>query len=128
MKIEEILDEDLVIADLAARTKAEVLVELARVVARHHPQLDEARPVGLLETLGENLALQLVAGEEGLARSITAPRVQQPGLALAGYLPQLHPDRMQVLGNSEIGYLATLEPAIARERVRSVVGSGVGCF
>ena len=82
----------------------------------------------LLETLGESLALQLVAGEEGLARTITAPRVQQPGLALAGYLPQLHPDRMQVLGNSEIGYLATLEAAIARERVRAVVGSGVGCF
>lgn len=82
----------------------------------------------LIETLGESLALQLVAGEEGLARTITAPRVQQPGLALAGYLPQLHPDRMQVLGNSEVGYLATLDPATASERVRAVVGSGVGCF
>jgi HPr kinase/phosphorylase len=54
--------------------------------------------------------------------------VQQPGLALAGYLPQLHPDRMQVLGNSEVGYLETLDPAIARDRIEAVVQSGVACF
>jgi len=82
----------------------------------------------LLETLGERLALRLVAGDAGLERTIEVPRVQQPGLALAGYLPQLHPDRMQVLGNSEVGFLETLEPAVARVRVESVVGSGVACF
>jgi HPr kinase/phosphorylase len=82
----------------------------------------------LLETLGERLALRVVAGGEGLDRTIDVPRVQQPGLALAGYLPQLHPDRMQVLGNSEIGYVATLAPPVARARIESIVGSGVACF
>ena len=62
----------------------------------------------LLETLDGRLALELVAGVTGLDRSIDVPRVQQPGLALAGYLPQLHPDRMQVLGNSEVGFLDLL--------------------
>jgi HPr kinase/phosphorylase len=86
-------------------------------------------PVGeLLEALGERLALQLVAGDAGLAREIAAPRVQQPGLALAGYLPQLHPDRLQVLGNSEVGFLETLEPALARTRIQSIVESRVACF
>jgi hypothetical protein len=37
MKIEDILSEDLVVADLAARSKNEVLVELAHTVASRHP-------------------------------------------------------------------------------------------
>jgi HPr kinase/phosphorylase len=82
----------------------------------------------LLETLGERLALRIVAGEAGLDRTIDVPRVQQPGLALAGYLPQLHPDRMQVLGNSEVGFVETLDPPVARARIESIVGSGVACF
>lgn len=82
----------------------------------------------LLDALGERLALQLATTSAGLARTIAVPRVQQPGLALAGYLPQLHPDRMQVLGNSEIGFLETLDPAVARERVEAITGSGVACF
>jgi HPr kinase/phosphorylase len=82
----------------------------------------------LLDDLGEPLALRLVAGDAGLARTIEVPRVQQPGLALAGYLPQLHPDRMQVLGNSEVGFLETLDPLVARERIQQIAGSGVACF
>jgi HPr kinase/phosphorylase len=81
-----------------------------------------------LETLGERLALRIVAGDAGLDRTIDVPRIQQPGLALAGYLPQLHPDRMQVLGNSEVGFLETLPPPVARARIESIVGSGVACF
>src|SRR5206468_573207 len=61
-------------------------------------------------------------------RVIALPRLQQPGLALAGYLPQLHPDRVQVLGNSEVSYLATLEPRRARETVAVVATAGVACF
>jgi HPr kinase/phosphorylase len=74
------------------------------------------------------LRLRLVAGARGLERTIALPRLQQPGLALAGYLPQLHPDRVQVLGNSEISYLATLDPTRAREAVAAVAGAGVACF
>jgi HPr kinase/phosphorylase len=55
------------------------------------------------------------------------PRMQQPGLALAGFLAQLHPDRVQVLGNSEISYLGTLGPA-AGARVAAVAEAGVACF
>src|SRR5262245_2351709 len=60
------------------------------------------------------LRLELLDGRRGLARSVEIPRIQKPGLALAGYLPQIHPDRIQVLGNTEISYLATLSRAAAR--------------
>ena len=82
----------------------------------------------LLETAGPALGLRVVAGRRGLDRPIMRPRLQQPGLALAGYLPQLHPDRMQVLGNSEVSYLTTLEPARARAAVAAVAAGGVACF
>jgi HPr kinase/phosphorylase len=82
----------------------------------------------LLEVAGPALELRLVAGARGLARTIALPRVQQPGLALAGYLPQLHPDRIQVLGNSEVSYLGTLDTERARAAVAAVAGTGVACF
>ncbi len=82
----------------------------------------------LLEAAGPALGLRLVAGTRGLDRPIAQPRLQQPGLALAGFLPQLHPDRVQVLGNSELAYLGTLRRAEARTAVERVARSGVACF
>jgi len=82
----------------------------------------------LLETRAREFSLALAAGARGLDREIALPRLQQPGLALAGFLPQLHPDRVQVLGNSEISYLATLDDADARRAVAAVAGAGVACF
>jgi HPr kinase/phosphorylase len=82
----------------------------------------------LLEPPIPGLFLALVTGARGLDRQIALPRLQQPGLALAGFLPQLHPDRVQVLGNSEISYLATLPDARARDAVAAVAAAGVACF
>jgi HPr kinase/phosphorylase len=82
----------------------------------------------LLDSMGERLVLRLVAGARGVDRAVAVPRVQQPGLALAGFLPQLHPDRIQVLGNSEIAYLQTLDPDGARRAVRGVAQARVACF
>src|SRR5689334_24416425 len=46
-----------------------------------------------------------VAGQEGLTRTVTAPRIQKPGLALTGWPEQLHDGRVLVLGGTEIDYL-----------------------
>ena len=82
----------------------------------------------LLEEAGAGLSLRLVSSARGLDRPIAQPRLQQPGLALAGFLPQLHPDRIQVLGNSEVSYLGTLAPEAARAAISAVAGAGVACF
>ena len=82
----------------------------------------------LLEAAGPALGLRLIAGARGLERPIGLPRVQQPGLALAGYLPQLHPDRIEVLGNSEMSFLATLDPERARAAVAAVAAANIACF
>jgi nitrogen PTS system EIIA component len=65
MKIEDILAQDLVLSDLTARSKTDVLVELATAVSRQHPELDRERLVQALEdrerlnstALGEGVAI-----------------------------------------------------------------------
>jgi len=49
MKIEDILSQELVLPDLAARNKTDVLVELATAVSRQHAELDRERLVHALE-------------------------------------------------------------------------------
>ena len=54
----------------------------------------------LLKDEEYGLDLELVAGEKGITHRIYSSRIQKPGLALTGYTEHLHPDRLQVLGNT----------------------------
>ncbi len=74
------------------------------------------------------LRLQLITGRDGLGRRITSSRVQKPGLALAGFLEHLHPERVQVFGNTEISFLATLPPARQREALSAFFRTSVTCL
>jgi HPr kinase/phosphorylase len=55
------------------------------------------------------LQLTLVAGRDGVERELTSPLIQKPGLALTGFTRHLHADRLQVLGLTEIDFLATFD-------------------
>jgi PTS system nitrogen regulatory IIA component len=65
MKITDILTADMIVPALHGRTKAEVIAELAGVVAEGHPEIDRARLVQALEdreklnstALGEGVAI-----------------------------------------------------------------------
>jgi len=69
----------------------------------------------LLEREHQSMGLRLVCGEQGLHRYIDHPRIQKPSLAFAGFLNHLHDYRLQVIGKTEIDYLATLTDARQRE-------------
>jgi HPr kinase/phosphorylase len=76
----------------------------------------------------EPLDVEICAGERGLEdRLLRSPRIQKPGLALAGFLDFIHIDRVQVLGQTELTYLGTLSSERRREAVRGLVGLGVAC-
>jgi HPr kinase/phosphorylase len=76
-----------------------------------------------------SLKLRVIAGEGGLdTREIFNPRIQKPGLALAGYLPYVKAGRLQILGESEYSYLETLGEDEADERLRRVVELEVPCL
>ncbi len=81
----------------------------------------------LLEDADYDLQLTLLAGHEGLARRISSSRIQKPGLALAGFTEHLHPQRVQVFGNTEVSYLATLTPEQQREALRNLFNEDLAC-
>ena len=63
----------------------------------------------LLKDEEYGLGLHLIAGRKGLPNRIGSARLQKPGLALTGYTEFLHMDRVQILGNTEISYLLSLD-------------------
>lgn len=71
----------------------------------------------LLELKGETLSLELLTPELDLDRQCGDPDLSSPGVALAGYVDRFPTGRMQVLGETEIRYLNSLEPGVRRERL-----------
>ena len=65
----------------------------------------------LLGEIGKELSLELVAGNEGLARTIAVSEVNRPGLTLAGYFEFFRPERIQIFGMGESAYMDTLSSA-----------------
>jgi len=74
------------------------------------------------------LDLRLVAGRQGLSHRVHSARIQKPGLALTGYTEHLHPDRVQVLGNTEISYLLNLPEDRAVQSVANLCSFPISCF
>lgn len=70
--------------------------------------MDAIRVGALLDDKKFDLRLTLVAGGQGLSRRISSSRIQKPGLVLAGFTQNLHKERVQVFGNTEMSYLNTL--------------------
>ncbi|MEO7502629.1 MAG: HPr(Ser) kinase/phosphatase [Gemmatimonadaceae bacterium] len=63
-----------------------------------------------LERSGDSLQLEDLGDGRGLDRSIPGADLSSPGLALAGYVERFVAERLQVLGETEITYLASLDP------------------
>jgi HPr kinase/phosphorylase len=69
-----------------------------------------------------------LAGADGLSNTITVPRIQKPGLALAGYMASLHPDRIQLFGSTELAFLETLPQEKAIEKVSNLYRNNISCL
>ncbi len=62
----------------------------------------------LLAAHANTLHLRLLSGDAGLTRVINSPRLQKPSLAFAGFTAHIDDFCMQVIGKTEMDYLATL--------------------
>jgi len=71
----------------------------------------------LLSAKREILALELLTSENGLERQVESPEIGSPGLVLTGYTERFPAGRLQVLGETEITFLAALD----EERRRAAV-------
>jgi HPr kinase/phosphorylase len=81
----------------------------------------------LLDDTQYDLKLELVAGQAGLERRISSSRIQKPGLALTGFTEHLHPERVQVFGNTEVKYLRTLTLEQQEAVLHKVFESNLSC-
>jgi HPr kinase/phosphorylase len=74
----------------------------------------------LVQELEQNkdnyLGLALMSGRKGLRKRISHPQVQKMGLALTGFTQFIDPERLQIIGNTEMAYFQTL-PADRQEEV-----------
>ncbi|MDH3224551.1 MAG: HPr(Ser) kinase/phosphatase [Gemmatimonadota bacterium] len=79
----------------------------------------------LLEARGEVLAIEVVTGADALDRTVSNPDVSSPGLGLAGYTEGFPRGRIQVFGQTEMSYLATLESEVASARLADVLAHDI---
>ncbi|MFL5538614.1 MAG: HPr(Ser) kinase/phosphatase [Longimicrobiaceae bacterium] len=63
------------------------------------------------------LALELLTDGRGLARELHNPDISSPGLVLTGYTGRFPSDRVQVLGETEVSFLVSLD----EERRRAAI-------
>ncbi|WP_051321573.1 HPr(Ser) kinase/phosphatase [Chrysiogenes arsenatis] len=61
----------------------------------------------IYERFQSELALSILAGS-GMKNPVTNGRIQKSGLALAGFMEFIHTDRVQIWGQTEVGYLHSL--------------------
>jgi HPr kinase/phosphorylase len=81
----------------------------------------------LVEEPQLGITLRRVAGEAGLDRPLRHPRVQKNGLALAGHFHGVVPTRVQVLGETELSYLASLSNEARSVAARGFFSLGLSC-
>ena len=71
----------------------------------------------LLRAKKESLNLELLTDGRGLVREIHNPDISSPGLVLTGYTERFPSDRVQVLGETEVSFLESLD----EDRRRSAI-------
>jgi len=70
----------------------------------------------LLDRLRDTLQLEEMEPGTGLDRAVGNAEVSSPGIVLAGYVKRFSAERLQVLGETEITYLASLTP-VERKKI-----------
>lgn len=68
---------------------------------------------------------RLVAGAASLDRALTHPRIQKNGLCLAGHTHGVVGTRVQILGETELSYLETMDPDTREARCAELFGLGL---
>ncbi|HLB36260.1 MAG TPA: HPr(Ser) kinase/phosphatase [Gemmatimonadales bacterium] len=81
----------------------------------------------LLAQKGESLQLESLTGEIGLDRTIAVPEISSPGLVLAGFTGRFAARRLHALGETEIAYLKSLQPAERRKSLEAFLSYELPC-
>ncbi|MCD9025206.1 HPr(Ser) kinase/phosphatase [Cohnella silvisoli] len=78
--------------------------------------------------LVQQFHLEIVAGEDGLRRTIVTDDLNRPGLEMAGYFNYYPADRAQMLGRTELAFLETLTTEERRDRMERLCHEETPCI
>ncbi len=81
----------------------------------------------LLEDKAKDLGLTLLSADGALDRTIEVPDIHRVGMALAGYTGVFVEERVQIFGETEISYLATLTAQQERDALSRVFAFAIPC-
>ncbi len=81
----------------------------------------------LLTRRGDPLQLESLTGEQGLDRQLPDHDVSSPGLVLAGYTGRFVPERLHVLGETEISYLLSLDEETRTRAIETFLSFDLPC-
>ncbi len=76
----------------------------------------------------EQLQLELLNGQLSFERIIEEPDLHRPGLALSGFVEVFTFGRVQILGNTESGYLQTMSAAKRKKALASLMSFEMPCI
>lgn len=76
----------------------------------------------------EAMYLELIAGSDGLDKTITTSELHRPGLALAGFFDLFTSERIQILGQTELAYLRTLQSDERRTKLERLFERDMPCL
>ena len=75
-----------------------------------------------------HLELILMVGRNGLKKKITHSQVQKMGLALTGFIQFINPERLQIIGNTEMAYFKTLTSAMQEKVIHQICSLPLSCL
>ncbi|HET8942830.1 MAG TPA: HPr(Ser) kinase/phosphatase [Rudaea sp.] len=76
----------------------------------------------LFDKVAERMALRWVAGQQGENRAIVPAEKQARRPSLVGYLNTIYPNKVQIIGSEELGWLDGLDSRQRWEMIQKVVG------
>jgi HPr kinase/phosphorylase len=82
----------------------------------------------LYEAAKDRFKLELLNGQNGFTNEIKDKNLHRPGLALAGYVGLFTFDRVQIMGNTEIRYLKSLDAEQRHNAFTTLLEFNVPCI
>lgn len=86
--------------------------------------MDKVTVGELISTMADDHLVIVAGGARGLEKPIGQPKVQRVGIALTGFVKNVEPDRIQLMGRTELGYLSTLPEAERTTLLKTVFSVG----
>lgn len=81
-----------------------------------------------VKNLIEKFQLEIVTGDKESERAITVSDLNRPGIELAGFFRCFSPERVQILGNTELDFLTTLPIKLQEQHCYQLCSYPIPCL